>query len=555
MTDVQHLTEASVRIEAAAQHGSGFFVAPDLVVTCAHVAGAVGDAVKLHTFDGTVLPAEVREIDEAADVAVMRVLAPCAYPALPLDDAGDHQRGHNWVAYGFPRIARSAPVLIEGQVRMIASHDAKGRAALQLYSADAAAGKGAYLDGFSGSAVVMCGRVVGQTRTTPKDLDGTAQLGLVFATPSAAIAAILARTRPHVIHRARRDPQPPHAPYDPTWYVHRPVEEARAAADLDAQKAVVLTGPQYFGKSLLLRHIVESARNREKQRGRDARIVEIDLGGLGVEPEMDLGPFFLLFAEALVREYGLAPEAYVGRYLSPAASGADAVRSITPPAARALLHELLSLTDKPLYLVLSQAEALIRWPPLDLFAQWLRSAATSRGVFRSLRLLVEFSTAPALVTQQMPSFNIAPEQIVVKDFTSDQAGELAALYDLAWGSAEVGRLFGLVGGHPYLLRRAMFEAALARTPVERIIEEAQGDGGVFREFLHRNLDPIYRTKALRDAACSIAYDRQPPPEQPEAIDQLLAAGIVRRGRTIRDISVACPLYRYHLQAMGAMGTP
>lgn len=74
--------------------GSGFFVAPGRVATCAHVAGAVGDQVTVD-WQGTALPGVVRSasalggrgIEPYPDMAVVEVVAPAdGHPCVWLDD-------------------------------------------------------------------------------------------------------------------------------------------------------------------------------------------------------------------------------------------------------------------------------------------------------------------------------------------------------------------------------------------------------------------------------------------------------------------------------------
>ncbi|HTL34181.1 MAG TPA: AAA-like domain-containing protein [Kofleriaceae bacterium] len=545
MSDVDELRRATARITTAATTGTGFFVAPGLLVTCGHVAGATGDNVTLYFRDGTEAGGKVLDRDDAADIAVIKTDA-TGWPSLPLQDATEGYRENDWLAYGFPRVAKNAPVLIEGEIRLVDTTDSKLRAALQLYSDDSAAGNGAYLDGFSGSAVLSRGRVVGQLRSTPKDKDGGAQLGAVYATPAAAIRALAARYEPNLLVRRRRDPQPPNAPYDPTWYIHRPDEEKDAADDLDARKPVVVVGPQFFGKSSLLQCIVESARNRERQNGRDTRLVDVDLGVLGTQATTPLNEFLVTFFEAVLLGLNKDPEPALKQY---APSG-----RMSGPMASSLMQRLLSESSDPFYLVLSRAEALVEWKPLlDAFAQLLR-AWVSQGAFkepfRLLRIVAEFSTAPALVTENMPSFNIAPEPLVIEDLNMRQTVELAALYELDWRDAELTSLRNLVGGHPYLLRRAMFEAARDQIEVGKIIENAMLDGGVFRDFLEDNIGRIRAAEALRVAACMIACGKRPPANPPNAVDKLCAAGIVRRVRgRIGELSLAYPIFAQHIHAV------
>jgi hypothetical protein len=197
MTDVDELVRATVKIVGKTT-GTGFFVVPEHVVTCKHVAGDVGAAVKVHCYAAVAEPAPgaathtlvshegtVVDVGHLLDVALIKVTmeGPAdRRPTLRLADAvqGTHR---SWDGYGFPAELGVA-VNTRGDVRLVATADRRGRASLQLYSDDAAAGRGAALDGYSGSAVLSLGRVIGQLRSTPKDDDGHTQQGMVFAMPA-----------------------------------------------------------------------------------------------------------------------------------------------------------------------------------------------------------------------------------------------------------------------------------------------------------------------------------------------------------------------------------
>src|SRR5262245_47286775 len=112
MSDLDELVRATTRIVSPAATGTGFFIAPGLIATCAHVAGANGDAVDVFCKDGRSLRGTVLDRDDVADVALIRTDAGTG-PNLPLEDATETYRRNDWIAYGFPRIAKSGPVLIE----------------------------------------------------------------------------------------------------------------------------------------------------------------------------------------------------------------------------------------------------------------------------------------------------------------------------------------------------------------------------------------------------------------------------------------------------------
>lgn len=544
MSDLDRLVQATVKLRTDTQVGTGFFVAPDLIATCEHVTGGRGNAVRVECADGTALDGKVVEADPDADLALVEVAGLVTYPALPLVTADDALLRSEWLAYGFPAAAGGAPVLTRGTLELVATQDRRQRPALQLQCPTA---PGSFLRGYSGAAVVARGHVVGQLRSTPEERGGGAQLGVIFAVPSAALARLAGSRIPDVARRRRR-PKRPNTPYDPTWYVHRTAEEQVAAEYLsEAGNPVVLSGPRFFGKSSLLRCILENAKNTERIAGRDARIADIDFGELNVEPDTPLEAFYYQLFEAILRELQIDHQPLFARYA--------ANEEITGPAAKALLHEILSRSPNLLYVVLSRAEAVIDWKALDNFAKALKAWASNQRqpAFQRLRILAEFSTAPALVRAATPSFNVT-RHIRLGDLDPDQALEMARLYELDWTKDDIAALFQEIGGHPHLLQCAMYAAATSeergvRMTIEQILRDARDGTGVFRDFLHSNIEKIRRTETLREAACHIVCGRR---VQGTAVDQLLAAGILRRGESLFDLQLAYPFLKRHLEEMCAL---
>lgn len=220
MSDVDELVRATVKIVGKTT-GTGFFVAPDHVVTCEHVAGAAGMTVTVHCYEAVAQPGpgesphrlvardgKVVAAEELADIALVKVMLAEAdrWPVLSLADAVASRHG-TWDSYGFPTAV--GPVVTVGHVRNVAASDARRRAAIQLYSVDAAAGRGAALAGYSGAAARSGGQVIGQLRTSPQDDDGLTREGLVFATPSSNLVRLmaahgLATTALHMDERLKR---------------------------------------------------------------------------------------------------------------------------------------------------------------------------------------------------------------------------------------------------------------------------------------------------------------------------------------------------------------
>ncbi len=92
---LDRVARSTVKVEGVAcrriQEGSGFVVAPDLVVTNAHVVAGEPETV-VERLDGTEVGAEVVAFDPERDLAVLRAPG-LDLPALPIDDVAAGGRG------------------------------------------------------------------------------------------------------------------------------------------------------------------------------------------------------------------------------------------------------------------------------------------------------------------------------------------------------------------------------------------------------------------------------------------------------------------------------
>ena len=98
----ERATRAVVRVEAGGNTGSGFFVAPDTVLTNAHVVPGAW-SVTIRRFDGSTRAANVAASSTEIDVAVLRVLNPDAsQQVLPLGSVARVRSGQEVIAVGSP---------------------------------------------------------------------------------------------------------------------------------------------------------------------------------------------------------------------------------------------------------------------------------------------------------------------------------------------------------------------------------------------------------------------------------------------------------------------
>ena len=151
----QHIRDAIARIGVrkdgeVVSRGTGFLVAPGVVLTALHVVKSDGE-IQL-SFPGHETSATVDSSDAALDWAVLHCAEAPSARSLQL---GTTDSGDAWLAYGWPDAQSVDGMVVHGSVT---NHDARlsGHAALQLFCEEAAAGQGMKMRGLSGGPFYCC---------------------------------------------------------------------------------------------------------------------------------------------------------------------------------------------------------------------------------------------------------------------------------------------------------------------------------------------------------------------------------------------------------------
>jgi len=72
-------------------------------------------------------------------------------------------------------------------------------------------------------------------------------------------------------------------------------------------------------------------------------------------------------------------------------------------------------------------------------------------------------------------------------FADAQVQDLAAQHGLRWTANEVESLMAMVGGHPYLVRVALYHIAREEITLQRLLQSAPTEAGFYGEHLRRHL--------------------------------------------------------------------
>jgi hypothetical protein len=317
------------------------------------------------------------------------------------------------------------------------------------------------------------------------------------------------------------EPLVPTAGYDPLCYVpHEDVERRVLSALSEAGSPVVILGPARFGKTALLRHVLDTACQADRAEGKQSRAALIELSAFGPDAQESYEDFLHELGSRIVEQVE-GDEAWVEEAWS---------RPLTPARRLSWLlkNRVLNTVTERLILALESGDQLPRFNFWESVLGLLRSFAqeSNAAPWDRLRIAIAVSTEPGLLREELhrsPFFNAAM-LVRLDDLGEPQVKKLQELYRLRWSDEERALLIQLAGGHPYLLRLAMYESALRGTRVQKIIEDAHQGGGIFQDFLvtmRHKLGPD-----LLQTLCRLFAD--PALElHPDIEDRLRGAGVLR----------------------------
>jgi serine/threonine-protein kinase len=151
---------------------------------------------------------------------------------------------------------------------------------------------------------------------------------------------------------------------------------------------------------------------------------------------------------------------------------------------------ILAENQNPIVLAIDEADLLFEYrDTCDNFFGMLRAWADSARSgssedWEKFKLAIAYSTEAKIDPSRSPfNFGIVMN---LKEFNVRQIVKLAKECELDWGEEEVKELMQIIGGHPYMVRKALYEFALGRIKNFKDLERtAAYSKGPFGDHLRR----------------------------------------------------------------------
>ncbi|MBW4659757.1 MAG: AAA-like domain-containing protein [Drouetiella hepatica Uher 2000/2452] len=174
----------------------------------------------------------------------------------------------------------------------------------------------------------------------------------------------------------------------------------------------------------------------------------------------------------------------------------------------------------------------------------------NQEIWKKLRLVIAHSKEVyiPLNINQSP-FNVGLP-IDLPELTQPQVTELVRLHGLNWSMAQVKQLMSVADGHPYLLRKALYDIAKGNLTLEKYLQVAYTEEGLYGDHLSRHLHNL-----REDSSLSAAMRRVVMADEPVQLDQnyafkLRSMGLVELSGN--NVIPLCNLYKvYFRDRLGA----
>lgn len=210
---------------------------------------------------------------------------------------------------------------------------------------------------------------------------------------------------------------------------------------------------------------------------------------------------------------------------------------------------LLTQINQPLVLGLDEVDLVFQHREIandffGLLRAW-HEDGKNRDIWKKLRLVVVHSTEvyiPMNINQS--PFNVGLP-IELSEFNQEQIQDLAQRHGLNWDGKEIEELMTMVGGHPFLVRVAMYHIARQDTTLNELLQTAPTEAGLYGDHLRRHLWNLEQRPDLATAFKNIVTTITPARLNSIQCFQLLSMGLVHLQDN--DVTPRCYLYRQYFR--------
>lgn len=325
------------------------------------------------------------------------------------------------------------------------------------------------------------------------------------------------------------------------FYIERPPIESECYDTITQPGALIrIKAPRQMGKTSLMERILHHA---SKHGGSRTAVLNFQL--LSSQWLTNLDTFWQWFCAAISAELQVAEK--VDYYWSAVPSKLDSNSKCKNYFEQYLFKQI----SEPITIGLDEVDRVFEYPAVfqNFFGllRALNQEAKRRDVWGQLRLVLVHSTevyVPMPVYQSPFNVGLA---VSLPEFTPQQVQDLVKRHELEpeWGQTEIAQLMALVGGHPFLIRLALYRIARRYITLQDLTETAIESSGVFGEHLRHYEIILSQHPELADALQQVIASDTPVVLETSAKYKLNSLGLINLNG--EKASIRCNLYRQYFQ--------
>ncbi len=319
---------------------------------------------------------------------------------------------------------------------------------------------------------------------------------------------------------------------DSRFYITSPYEE-RCYEEIQRPGSLIrIKSPHNMGKSSLMAKVLAQA----SQLG--YRAVTIDLEQTNQKFFDDLDKFMQWFCASVGKPLGVRVK--IEEYW-------DDIFGANDNSTDYFEKYLLEGNDRPLVLAIDNFDRIFKYADIEtdlcgLLRGWHESSKIKK-LWQKLRLIIvhsQESYAQRDINQS--PFNVGLP-IELGEFTPEQVQELVARHGLTWTEGELEQFMGLIGGHPYMVRSALYHIAAGYLSLAEFLRTAPTEAGIYSDYLRGHLKTLEDYPELGAAMKLVITSEAPVRLRSEESFKLDSMGLVVR--VDNNVKPRCDLYRQY----------
>ncbi len=323
---------------------------------------------------------------------------------------------------------------------------------------------------------------------------------------------------------------------DSQFYIVRPMDRSFHEALARQDSIVLMRGARQVGKTSLL------ARGLQEARAAGTRVVLTDFQKLDASDLESVEKLFRRLADWIADELDMKvfPGEIWAQHRGPNANFERYVR-----------REILEKVSTPLIWAMDEVDRLFSCDfgsqVFGLLRSWHNDRALSPdSPWGRLTLAIAYATEAHLFITDMNQspFNVGT-RLTLEDFTPAQVAELNHRYGSPLRTeTALQRFYGLVGGHPYLANRGLYEMAQRKLDLSAFEAHAEQEDGIFGDHLRRILVLLAKDSQLCEVVRGVLRGQPCPTD--DSFYRLRSGGVMA-GDSTRDVHPRCQLYARYLE--------